>query len=54
MFARAVSQAEIAKQGYNLSILLYVKRAAHENGQNHARPLPELWAEWEQQDRLFW
>lgn len=54
-FARAATQAEIAKQGYSLSIPLYVKRVEHETGSNgDQRPLPELWAEWEQEGRLFW
>jgi type I restriction enzyme M protein len=53
-FARAVTQVEIARQGYSLSIPLYVKRVEHENGSSDARPLPELWAEWEQQGHLFW
>ncbi len=53
-FARAATQTEIAQQGYSLSIPLYVKRVEHENGNNNTRPLPELWADWEQQGRLFW
>jgi type I restriction enzyme M protein len=54
-FARVADRAEMAQQGYSLSIPLYVKRVQHENGSNDAdRPLPELWAEWEQSGREFW
>lgn len=44
-FARAATRDEIARQGYSLSIPLYVKRVEHENGNSDARPLPELWAD---------
>jgi type I restriction enzyme M protein len=45
----------MARQGYSLSIPLYVKRVQHENSNNgDDRPLPELWAAWEQNGREFW
>ena len=53
-FARAVPLADVAAQDYSLSIPLYVKRLP--NGVNAAeqRSLPELWAAWEQEGRVFW
>jgi type I restriction enzyme M protein len=54
-FARVANHEEIARQGYSLSIPLYVKRVQHENSNNgDDRPLPELWAAWEQNGREFW
>lgn len=54
-FAIAATQDEIAVQGYSLSIPLYVKRAtANGAASGETRSLPELWAEWEQQGRVFW
>ena len=54
-FAVAATQAEIAEQGYSLSIPLYVKRAtANGIANGETRSLPELWAEWEQEGRVFW
>ncbi len=46
----------IAAQEYSLSIPLYVKRSLNGNGGEPAeqRSLPELWAEWEQEGRVFW
>ena len=49
-FAQAASQDEIAAQGYSLSIPLYVKRVVN-GADDDERPLPELWAEWEQNGR---
>ena len=53
-FAVAATVDEIAAQGYSLSIPLYVKRVSHGNGGDDGRSLPELWAEWEQNGRIFW
>ena len=53
-FAKVATLAEIAKKEYSLSIPLYVKRVP-ENGNNGSeKSLPELWAEWEQEGRVFW
>lgn len=53
-FAKAATLAEIAEKEYSLSIPLYVKRV-QENGNNGSeKSLPELWAEWEQEGRIFW
>lgn len=55
-FARSVAIDEISAQDYSLSIPLYVKRTL--NGDNSTeydkRSLRELWAEWEQDGRIFW
>ncbi len=53
-FAYAASQDEIAKQHYSLSIPLYVKQNNKDHHPNDNRPLPELWAEWEQNTPQFW
>ena len=56
-FARVAGVGEIAKQDYSLSIPLYVKRmvnGANGNAQSEERRLSELWAEWEQNGRVFW
>jgi len=45
---------EIAAQGYSLSIPLYVKRVVNGADDGDDRSLPELWAEWEQNGRVFW
>lgn len=55
-FARAVKLEDVAAQNYSLSIPLYVKRTANGNGATKPdeRSLPELWAAWEQDGRMFW
>jgi type I restriction enzyme M protein len=55
-FARVATVDEIAAQDYSLSIPLYVKRTANGNGQQpvETASLPQLWAAWEQEGRLFW
>jgi type I restriction enzyme M protein len=53
-FAVAAPLDEIAAQGYSLSIPLYVKRVNNINGSDDGRSLPELWAAWQQEGRLFW
>ena len=54
-FAVATTQDEIAAQGYSLSIPLYVKRIMANGAANgETRSLPELWAAWEQEGRVFW
>lgn len=55
-FATVADQEEIARQEYSLSIPLYVKRSANggNGAQNDGRSLRELWAEWEQDGRVFW
>ena len=55
-FARVADLSEIAAQDYSLSIPLYVKRTAVANGAHPAATatLPELWADWEQEGRVFW
>jgi type I restriction enzyme M protein len=45
---------EIAEQGHSLSIPLYVKRVTAKAGKDDDQSLPELWADWEQDGRLFW
>jgi len=37
-----------------LSIPLYVKRVGNGADDGNDRSLPELWAEWEQNGRVFW
>jgi type I restriction enzyme M protein len=55
-FARVATLDDIAQQEFSLSIPLYVKRTS--NGRNDGaaeqRSLPELWAAWEQEGRVFW
>jgi type I restriction enzyme M protein len=55
-FARVATLDDIAQQEFSLSIPLYVKRTS--NGRNgdaaEQRSLPELWAAWEQEGRVFW
>ena len=46
--------AEVAAQGYSLSIPLYVKRAPNGANAGEQRSLAELWADWEQDGRAFW
>jgi type I restriction-modification system DNA methylase subunit len=53
-FARAASVDEIAAQGYSLSIPLCVKRVGNGADGGDDRSLPELWAAWQQEGRLFW
>ena len=54
-FARVADREEIARQEYSLSIPLYVKRAAATTpAAAEARSLPDLWAAWEQEGRVFW
>ena len=45
---------DIAAQEYSLSIPLYVKRTLATAATATSRSLPELWAEWEQEGRVFW
>lgn len=55
-FAHVATVAEIAAQGFSLSIPLYVKRTANGAGQRTAEhaSLPDLWAAWEESGRAFW
>jgi type I restriction enzyme M protein len=53
-FAVSATVDDIAEQGYSLSIPLYVKRVNNVNGSDDGRSLPELWAAWMQDGRLFW
>ncbi len=53
-FARVASLAEIAAQGWSLSIPLFVKRANASAGPGDAQTLKEAWAAWEASDRTFW
>lgn len=54
-FAYAATQDEISAQNYSLSIPLYVKRVmAGATANGETRSLPELWAEWEREGRIFW
>ena len=53
-FAYSAALAEIAQQGYSLSIPLYVKRVSHGAGPGETRSLAALWADWEQSGRTFW
>ena len=53
-FACAVPLADVAAQAYSLSIPLYVKRASNGVSAAEQRSLPELWAAWEQEGRVFW
>ena len=53
-FVRVATRDEIAAQDFSLSIPLYVKRVL-DNGRNgESRSLATLWAEWEQDGRVFW
>ena len=54
-FARVATLDDVAGQGHSLSIPLYVKRVAMENGaKRDDRSLAEVWASWEQDGRAFW
>ena len=46
---------EIAAQEYSLSIPLYVQKNSNGKGSNgDGRSLRQLWADWQQESRLFW
>lgn len=54
-FARVVTRAELAANGYSLSIPLYVKRAvAAMSDGGGSVTLREAWAAWEGSGRRFW
>ena len=54
-FAKVATADEVAAQGHSLSIPLYVKRVAAENGaRRDDRSLAEVWERWEQDGRTFW
>jgi type I restriction enzyme M protein len=54
-FCQVASLEEIAAREYNLSIPLYIRRRSNVNGDSEeGRSLRQLWAEWEQDSRLFW
>jgi len=54
-FAIVATVDEIAAQSHSLSIPLYVKRVTANGAVNgETRSLPELWAEWEREGRVFW
>lgn len=54
-FAKVASLADIAAQGWNLSIPLYVKRAtATAAPEGQAQTFGQAWAAWESCGRVFW
>lgn len=56
-FATVATKAEIAAQGYSLSIPLYVKRGGGGQGDAAAyggASLAQHWAAWDQDGRAFW
>ncbi len=53
-FAQAVPMADVAAQGYSLSIPLFVKRDSNGASTVEHGSLSELWAAWEQDGRVFW
>lgn len=54
-FVRVIGVDELAKYNHSLSIPLYVRRVAVENGaQRDDRSLAEVWDNWEQNGRTFW
>lgn len=55
-FARVADIEGVVEHSYSLSIPLYVRRggAMSSSVATVERPLKELWAEWEQDARLFW
>ncbi|MBE0618843.1 MAG: N-6 DNA methylase, partial [Proteobacteria bacterium] len=53
-FAKVATLAEIAQREHSLSIPLYVKRPAVNGNGDDERTLRAVWAEWEQQGRVFW
>ena len=54
-FAAVATVDEVTARSHSLSIPLYVKRAAVENGaKRDERSLGEVWATWEQDGRAFW
>jgi type I restriction enzyme M protein len=55
-FAKVATRAEIADQGFSLSIPLYVRRpSASAERPGEVQPtLPEAWAAWEASGRAFW
>jgi len=54
-FAKVASMDDVAAQDHSLSIPLYVKQAAAETAEDREeRPLADVWAEWEQDGRVFW
>jgi len=54
-FTRVTTLQDIAAQDFSLSIPLYVKRDSNGNSAaEDARNLRLLWAEWEQEGRVFW
>lgn len=55
-FARVATLDDIVQQEFSLSIPLYVKRTSGGRNGNITEQLslPELWATWEQEGRVFW
>lgn len=54
-FARVANLADIAAQGWNLSIPLYVKKSVPAAAtKREAQTLGTAWADWERSERAFW
>ena len=53
-FARVVSIEDIAVQDYSLSILLYVRRMSSNGTETEAKPLKQVWSDWEESGSSFW
>jgi type I restriction enzyme M protein len=53
-FAQVASLAEVAANGYSLSIPLYVTRPAANGAPADTRTLAEVWSDWEQDGHAFW